>query len=114
MTPAIHRTENPDLKSIEFGAVYSIHAPGTGDPWTLHKIADACGVDSIEPLDVPDGWDDAYEYAMDDEPVWPLIAGLAHDADLAHANLEIAIVLLVDEEMVTESCALLHRFTWPY
>lgn len=114
MMPAIYRAEDPGLKTVEYGAVYSIHAPGTGEPWVLYRIADSCGVDSIEPLEIPDGWDDAYEYAIADEPVWPLIAHLAHDADLAHADLEVAIVPLDDEEMVTESCALLHRFSWPY
>lgn len=110
----IYRTEDPNLRAIEFGAVYSTAVPQTGDPWVLYKIADDCGVDSIEPLDIPDGWDDSYEYAKDDEDIWAYIAHLAHDADLAHANLEIAVVPLVDEGAVTVSCALLHRFSWPY
>lgn len=114
MRLAIHRIEDPDLKTIELGAIYHTHAPSSGEPWVLYKIGDSCGVDSIEPLDVPDGWDDAYEYAVVGEPIWPRIAHLARDADLAHANLEIAIVPIVDEEMVTESRALLHRFSWPY
>lgn len=114
MSDAIYRTDDPALETIEFGAVYRTHAPRTGDPWVLYKAAGDCGVDSIEPLEVPDDWDDAYEYAMDDEPVWPHIKHLARDADLAHATLEVAVVPLVDEDMVTESCALLHRFTWPY
>ena len=114
MRLAIHRIEDPDLKTIEFGAVYSIHAPSTGEPWVLYKIADDCGVSSIEPLEVPVGWDDAYEYVVGDENIWSFIAHLAHDADLAHADLEIAIVPLIDEELVSESHALLHRFSWPY
>lgn len=51
---------------------------------------------------------------MGDENVWPRLAPLAMDAYLAHAILEVAIVPLDDEEMDTESCALLYRFTWPY
>lgn len=114
MKMAIHRIEDPALKTIEFGAVYSTRAPSPGDPWVLYKIAEECGADSIEPLEIPEGWDGAYEYAIADEPVWPVIANLARYADLAHANLEIAVVPLVDEDMETESCALLHRFSWPY
>lgn len=114
MRLAIHRIEDPGLKTIEFGAVYSIHAPSTGEPWVLYKIADECGIDFLEPLDIPAGWDDVYEYAIDDKGIWDRIAHLAHDADLAHADLEIAIVPTVDEEMGNESRALLHRFSWPY
>lgn len=114
MRMTINRVDDPALKTIEFGAVYSIHAPHTGEPWVLYKIADDCGVESIEPLEIPAGWDDAYEYVIADEPIWDFIAHLARDADLAHANLEIAVVPLVDEGMDTESCALLHRFSWPY
>ena len=114
MRMAIHRIEDPALKTIELGAVYSTHAPRTGEPWVLYKVADECGVSSIEPLEVPDGWDDSYEYAMDDTDIWPYIALLAGDADLVHADLEIAIVTLVDDEMESESCALLHRFSYPY
>lgn len=114
MSTATYRTEDPTLETIEFGAVYSTHTPRTGEPWALYKIADDCSVSSIEPLDVPDGWDDAYEYAMADENIWPRIAHLAHDADLAHANLEVAVVPLDDEGMDAVSCALLHRFSWPY
>lgn len=114
MRMAIHRIEDPNLQTVELGAVYSTHAPRTGEPWVLYKIGDDCGVDSIEPLEVPDGWDDAYEYAFADEPVWPFIATLARDSDLAHADLEVAVVPIVDEEMVTDSCALLHRFSWSY
>ena len=114
MSTAIYRTDDPALETVKFGAVHQIRAPRTGEPWTLHKVADDCGVGSIEPLDVPDGWDDAYEYAMDDESIWPRLTRLAMDAYLAHAILEVTIVPVEDEEMVTESCALLYRFTWPY
>lgn len=114
MRMAIHRVEDPGLNTVEFGAVYSIHAPYTGEPWVLYRIGDDCGVVSIEPLEIPEGWDDVHEYATIDEPVWPLIAELARDADLAHANLEVAIVPIVDGEMEAESRALLHRFSWPY
>ena len=114
MRMAIHRIEDPTLETVEFGAVYHIHAPRTGEPWVLYKIADECGVTSTEPLEVPEGWDDAYEYAKSDEDIWPYISHLATDADLAHADLEIAIVPLVDDSMETDSHTLLHRFTWPY
>lgn len=66
MSTAIHRTEDPALETVKFGAVYRIRAPSTGEPWTLYKVADDCGVSSMGPLDVPDGWDDSYEYAMAD------------------------------------------------
>lgn len=114
MGTTIYRTEDPTLETVEFGAVYRIRAPRTGEPWTLYKVADDCGVNSIEPLDVPDRWDDSYEYAIGDEDIWSRLARLAMDAYLAHAVLEVAIVPLVDEEMETESWALLHRFTWPH
>ena len=114
MNIAIYRTEDPLLKTIEFGAVYSIHSPSTGEPWVLYKIADECGADSIEPLDIPLGWDDASEYAMGDKRIWPRIDRLAKDADLLHANLEIAIVPVDDKEEPSDSCALLHRLSWPY
>lgn len=114
MRLAIHRIEDPDLKSVEFGAVYSLHAPRTGEPWALYKIADDCGVESIEPLEVPDGWDDVHEYVMADEPIWTRIARLARDADLAHADLEIAIVPIVDEGLELGSAALLYRFSWSH
>lgn len=114
MSATIYRTEDPALETIEFGAVYRIRVPRTGEPWTLHKVADDCGVIFIEPLEIPDGWDDAYEYAIAGEPIWPYIVHLAQDADLAHADLDIAVVPLVDEEMDTESRALLHRLTWSY
>lgn len=71
MSTTIYRTEDPTLETVEFGAVYRIHAPRTGEPWNLYKVSDDCGVSSVEPLDVPDGWDDAYEYAVSDEEVGP-------------------------------------------
>jgi hypothetical protein len=114
MRMAIYRVVDPDLKTIELGAVYSTHAPSTGDPWVLYKIGDSCGADSIELLEIPDGWDDAYDYVVDDEDIWAYIEKLAHDAYLAHANLELAIVPILDEGAATESCALLHRLSWPY
>lgn len=114
MSTAIHRTDDPALETIEFGAIYRVHAPRTGAPWTLYTTGDDCGVDSVEPLDVPDGWDDSYEYAMGDTGIWSHLTRLAMDAYLDHAILEVAVVPLDDEEMVTKSCALLYRFTWPY
>jgi hypothetical protein len=114
MSSAIYRSEDPTLETVEFGAVYRIRAPRTGAPWTLYKVSDDCGVDSIEPLDVPDTWDDAYEYAMSDTHIWGRLTRLAMDAYLAHAILEVAFVPVNDEEMVTDSRALLYRLTWPY
>lgn len=114
MSITIYRTDDPTLETIEFGAVYRIRAPRTGDPWALYKISDDCGVDSIEPLDVPDGWDDAYEYAMADTHIWPRLTRLAMDAYLAHAILEVALVRVVDEEADAESRALLYHFSCPY
>lgn len=114
MSTTIYRTEDPTLETAEFGAVYQIRAPRTGEPWNLYKVADDCGVDSIEPLDVPDGWDDSYEYAMADTRIWSRLARLAMDADLAHAILEVAFVPVDDEEADADSHALLYRFTWPY
>lgn len=114
MSDTIYRTEDPALETVKFGAVYHVHTPSTGEPWVLHKTADGCGVDSIEPLDVPDGWDDSYEYAMADEDIWSRIARLAMDAYLAHAILEVAIVPVDDEETGADSYALLYHFTWPY
>lgn len=32
MNTAIYRTEDPTLETIEFGAIYRIRAPRTGDP----------------------------------------------------------------------------------
>ena len=114
MSTTIYRTEDPTLESVEFGAAYRIRAPRTGEPWTLYEVSDDCGVSSIEPLDVPDGWDDAYEYAMDDTSIWPHLTRLVMDAYLAHAILEVAIVPVDDEEADADSRALLHRFVWPY
>jgi hypothetical protein len=105
----IHRSEDPVLETIEFGVIYRVHAPRTGDPWTLYTTGDDCGIDSIEPLEVPNGWDDAYEYAMADTDLWSRIARLARDAYLAHANLEVALVPVVNEEADTGSRALLYR-----
>ena len=112
MSTTIHRTEDPALETVEFGAIYRVHAPRTGAPWTLYTTGDDCGINSIEPLEVPDGWDDSYEYAMADTGIWPHLARLAMDAYLAHAILEVAIVPI--DEMGAESCALLYRFAWPY
>ena len=114
MSTTIYRDEDPALETIEFGAIYRVHVPRTGEPWNLYRVADDCGVSSIEPLDVPDGWDDAYEYAMADTYIWPRIARLARDADLAHATLEIALVPVDDEETDADSYALLYRLVWPY
>lgn len=114
MSTTIRRTDDPALETIEFDTIYRVHAPRTGDPWTLYTTGDDCGVDSIEPLEVPDGWDDAYEYAMDDEQLWPRIARLAMDAYLANAILEVALVPVDDEETDADSRALLYRLTWPY
>ena len=114
MTTTIHRTDDPALKTIEVGAIYRVHAPRTGEPWTLYTTGDDCGVDSIEPPEVPDGWDDSYEYEMGDERIWPRIARLAKDAYLAHAILETAVVPLDDEETGADSRALLYRLAWPY
>ena len=38
----------------------------------------------------------------------------AVDADLANADLEIALVPVDDEETGIDSYALLYRFAWPY
>ena len=112
-TTTIYRTEDPALETIEFGAVYRIRAPRTGEAWSLYKVADDCGVDSIEPLDVPDGWDDSYEYAMTDMRIWNRLTRLAMDAYFAHAVLEVALVPVIDEEADVDSRALLYRFIWP-
>nr|DAW10548.1 MAG TPA: hypothetical protein [Caudoviricetes sp.] len=110
----IHRTEDPALETVEFGVIYRVHAPRTGDPWTLYQTGDDCGIDSIEPLDVPDGRDDVYEYPMGDTGIWSRLARLAMDAYLTHAILEVAFVLVVDEEAGIGSRALLYRDAWPY
>lgn len=114
MNTAIYRTDDPDLETIEFGAAYRTHAPRTGEPWALYKIDDDCSATSIEPLETSDGWDDVYEYAVSEEHIWDRIARLAHDADLANATLEVAIIPIVKEGMDPESRALLYRFTWSY
>lgn len=44
----IYRTNDPALETVEIGAVYRICAPRTGDPWHLYKVADDCGVTSID------------------------------------------------------------------
>ena len=54
MSTTIYLTEDPALETVEFGAVYRIRAPRTGEPWNLYRVSDDCGVSSIEPLDVPD------------------------------------------------------------
>lgn len=113
MGTAIYRTEDPALETVEFGVIYRIHAPRTGDPWTPCKTGDDCGVDSIEPLEVPDGWDDAYEYSKGNMRIWHRLARLAMDDHLANAILEVALVPIVDEEMDTDSYALLYRSIRP-
>lgn len=114
MSITIYRTEDPTLETVEFGAVYRIRAPRTGEPWTLYKVSDSCGVDSVGPMDIPDGWDDTYEYPMGYARVWSRLARLAMDAYLAHAILEVAFVPVVDEETGADSRSLLYRFVWPY
>lgn len=114
MNTTIHRTEDPALETTEFDTIYRVHAPRTGAPWTLYTTGDDCNVSSVEPLEVPDGWDDAYEYAMADTSIWPRLTRLAMDAYLAHAILEVAFVPVVDEDADADSRALLYRFTWPY
>ena len=113
MSDTIRRTEDPTLETVEFGAVYRIRAPRTGEPWNLYKASDDCGISSVDPLDVPDGWDDSYEYPMGYARIWSRLARLAMDAYLAHATLEVAFVPLVDEEMPSDSYSLLYRFIWP-
>lgn len=114
MNTAVYRTEDPTLETVEFGAVYQIHNPHTGGPWVLYKVADDCDVSSIEPLDIPDGWDDAYEYPMAYRGIWSRLARLARDAYLAHATLEVAFVPVDDEAASVDTYALLYRFIWPY
>lgn len=114
MSPTIYRSEDPTLRTVELGAVYRIRAPRTGEPWTLYRVSsDDCGVDSVDPLDVPDGWDDSYEYPMGYARIWSRLARLAMDAYLAHAILEVTFARVV-EETATDSYALLYRFVWPY
>lgn len=114
MNTTIHRTEDPALETVELGVIYRVHAPRTGDPWTLYPTGDDCNVDSIEPLEVPDGWDDSYEYPMGYKGIWSRLARLAMDAYLANAILEVAFVPVVDEEADVDSYALLYRDSWPY
>lgn len=114
MSTTVYRNEDPTLETVEFGAVYRIRAPRTGEPWNLYRTGDDCGVSSIDPLDVPDGWDDAYEHPMGYKGIWARLARLAMDAYLAHAILEVAFVPVADGEMSTGSYALLYRFIWPY
>lgn len=114
MSTAIYRTEDPDLETVDFRATYRTCAPRTDEPWTLYKISDDCGVDSIELLDVPDGWDNSYEYATGDARTWPRVAHSARDADFTHAIPEIAIVPVDNREADAGSCALLYRFVWLY
>lgn len=110
----IYRSEDPTLKTVEFGAVYRIRVPRTGEPWSLYRVtSDDCGVDSVDPLDVTERWDDSYEYTMADKRIWPHLTRLAMGAYLAHATLEVTFVHLDDEELVTDSYALLYRFIWP-
>lgn len=112
MSTTIYRTEDPTLESAAFGAVYRIRAPRTGEPWSLYKVSDDCGVDSVDPLAVPDGWDDSYEYPLGYARIWSRLARLAMDAYLAHAILELAFVRVVDEDSPSDSYALLYRFIW--
>nr|DAV84607.1 MAG TPA: hypothetical protein [Caudoviricetes sp.] len=114
MTTTIHRTEDPALETVEFGALYRVHAPRTGEPWTLYMTGDDCGVDAVGPLDVPDGWDDSYEYPMGYKGIWSRLARLGQDAYLANAILEVAVVPVDDEEADADSRALLYRFARPY
>lgn len=114
MSTYIYRTEDTTLETVEFGALYQICAPNTGDPWTLYKVSDDYGVSSIEPLEVPDGWDDAYEYPMVDARIWSRLTRLAMDAFLAITLVEVAFVPVIDEDTTTDSYALLYRFTWPF
>lgn len=103
-----------DIWGVKLGASYHVRVPSTGDHWAIVKIANDCGVDSVEPLEVPDGWDDVYEYAKGDEGIWPRLTRLARDADLANADFVFALVPVVDEGSDSDSYALLYRFTWPY
>ena len=112
MSVIIYRADDPTLETAEFGAVYRIRAPRTGEPWALYKTSDDCGVSFIEPVDVPEGWDDAYEYPMGYKRIWSRLASLAMDAYLAHAILEVSFVPVVDAEVPTVSYALLYRFVW--
>lgn len=105
---------DPAIEDIKFGYSYHVRVPSTGELWAIVKIDNDCGVDSIEPLEVPDGWDDSREYAIGDNRIWPDITRIALDAELANADLVIALVPVVDEGLGTGSCALLFRFVWSY
>lgn len=109
MNTTIHRTEDPALETVELGVIYRVHAPRTGDPWTLYPTGDDCNVDSIEPLEVPDGWDDSYEYPMGYKGIWSRLARLAMGAYLTNAILEVTFVSVVDEEADVDSYAMLYR-----
>lgn len=113
MTTTIYRSEDPTLATVEFGAIYLVLTPRTGDPWALYRVSsDDCGVDSVDPLDVPEHWDDAYEYPMGYRGIWSRLARLAMDAYLAHGTLEVSFVRVDDEETTYDSYALLYRFVW--
>lgn len=114
MNLAAYSIENPTLDDFKFGSSYHVRVPSTGEPWAIVKTANDCGVDSIESLEVPDRWNDSYKYEVGDTRIWPHITRLAMDADLANADLEVALVPVVDEGMATDSCALLYRFVWLY
>jgi hypothetical protein len=114
MSTAIYRAEDPTLKTIEFGAVYQICAPRTGEPWALYKISEDCGISSVDMLDVPDGWDDSHEYPRSYPHIWSRLDRLAMDAFRAITLVEVAFVPVVDEDTTTDSYALLHRFIWPF
>lgn len=105
--------ENPTLDDIELGSSYHVRIPSTRERWAIVKIANDCGVDSVEPLGVPDGWDGSYEYPMGDARIWSHITRLARGAFLENADPVVALVPVVDEGTVTDSCALLYRFAWP-
>lgn len=114
MSTTIYRDDDPSLETVEYGAVYRIRAPRTGEPWKLYSVSATCGVSSIEPLVVPDGWDDAYEYEMRDHRIWNRLTRLAMDAYFAYAILEVAVVPVDDEDKSAGSRALLYRFIWAY
>ena len=114
MSTTIYRSDDPSLETVEFGAVYRIHTPRTGESWSLHMVSSDCGVDSVGPLEIPDLWDDTYEYPMGYARVWSRLARLAMDAYLAHSILEVAFVRVDDEVSPTDSYALLYRFVYPF
>ena len=114
MNTAIYRTEDPTLETVEFGALYQICAPNTVDPWILRKLSDDCGVSSIEPLEVPDGWDGSHEYSGGYPHIWSRLDCLAMDAFRTITLVEVAFVPVVDEGATTDSRALPYRFTWPF